>query len=80
MSYCFLCKGSIESQLKTFILELGDSIFIIKNVPTMVCSQCGQVSYSLEVSKKLEIILDKLTPIVDGVGIFEYSKLLSTVA
>ncbi len=76
---CFFCKAEMKNEARTFMLEVGSSIFIIKNVPSMVCSQCGQISYSLDISQKLESILDKLTPIVDGVAIFEYSKVLDMV-
>ncbi len=74
---CFLCKGEIKNELKTFMIEVSNSIIIIKNVPSNVCSQCGEVSYSLEISKKLEEILDKLCPIVEGIAVFEYSKVLT---
>ncbi len=76
---CFFCKATMENEARTFMLEVGTSILIIKNVPSMVCTQCGEVSYSLDISRKLETILDKLEPIVEGVAIFEYSKVLDMV-
>ncbi len=59
------------------MIELNNCIIIIKNVPSQVCDQCGEVSYDIQVSKKLEKILDKLTPIVSDIGVFEYEKLAS---
>ena len=37
----------------------GD-IVIIKNVPSLVCEQCGEVSYSDEVAQELEKIINKI--------------------
>jgi hypothetical protein len=37
--------------------DLGSCIVIVKNVPSQVCSQCGEVSYSNDVAHKLEQIV-----------------------
>ena len=49
-----MCKGKLEEKNTTFMVELDNCIIIIKNVPSLVCEQCGEVSYSNEVSKQLE--------------------------
>ena len=51
---CFMCKGDLEDKNTTFMVELDNCIIIIKNVPSQVCKQCGEVSYSNEVAKQLE--------------------------
>lgn len=71
---CLICKGELEEKLSTFIVENENAIIIIKNVPSEVCNQCGEVSYSLEISLKLEEILQKLEPLVSEIAIFEYDK------
>ena len=43
---CFMCKGELEDKLTNFMLDLGTCIIIVKNVPSQVCTQCGEVSYS----------------------------------
>ncbi len=72
---CLLCKGELENKLSTFMVENDNAIIIIKNVPSQVCKQCGEVSYSLEISLKLEEILEKLEPLVTEIAIFEYEKI-----
>lgn len=47
---CFMCKGKLEEKNTTFMVELDNCIIIIKNVPSLVCEQCGEVSYSNEVA------------------------------
>ena len=51
---CLMCKGSLENKLTTFMVELDNCIIIVKNVPSLVCKQCGEVSYSDEVAKQLD--------------------------
>jgi YgiT-type zinc finger domain-containing protein len=37
----------------------GDKLFVVKNVPVEVCSQCGEKYYSAGVSKKLDNLVKK---------------------
>ena len=50
---CFLCKGELREQLTNFMIDVDNCFIIVKNVPSQVCSQCGEVSYSDEVAAKL---------------------------
>ena len=55
---CFMCKGKLEEKNTTFMVELDNCIIIIKNVPSLVCEQCGEVLYSNDVSKQLEKLVN----------------------
>jgi YgiT-type zinc finger domain-containing protein len=57
---CFMCKGAVEDGRATFMTDLGSCIIIVKNVPSQVCAQCGEVSYSDEVARQLEHIVSSL--------------------
>jgi YgiT-type zinc finger domain-containing protein len=57
---CFLCKGKLENSDSTFMLDLGSCIVIIKKVPSLVCAQCGEVSYSNAVAQQLEQIVKSI--------------------
>ena len=69
---CFMCKGDMEDKLTTFMVDIGDCIVIVKNVPSHVCRQCGEVSYSDEVSERLEQIVDAVrkTPVEISISNF----------
>ena len=58
MHTCFYCKGKLEHKLVNHIVDLGDTIIIIKDVPAEVCTQCGETSYSNDVAKRLEGIVN----------------------
>ena len=54
MNNCIVCKGDLENRKTNFVADLGNCIIIVKDVPSQVCSQCGEVSYSHEVAMQLE--------------------------
>jgi YgiT-type zinc finger domain-containing protein len=57
---CFFCKGELTAQETIFTTELNNCVVIIKNVPSLVCSQCGEVVHSDAVSQRLEQIVDSV--------------------
>ena len=69
---CFMCKGEINSSTTTFMVDLGNCIIIVKNVPCSQCSQCGEISYSNEVAKRLEKIVDTLKNTVTEISVIDY--------
>ena len=71
---CVMCKGNIASTKQTYIQKFDNCTIIIKDVPALVCSQCSEVYYSDEISKKLEEVVDRLQSMVRDVAIFEYDK------
>jgi YgiT-type zinc finger domain-containing protein len=58
---CFMCKGTVQEGFSTFTADMGSCIIVIKNVPSSVCGQCGEASYSDEVAKRLEQIIHSIT-------------------
>lgn len=70
---CFMCKGELHEGKITFMADLGDdAIVIIKNVPAFVCSQCGETSYSDEVAKNIEKIVNVLRGHITDVAVTDY--------
>ena len=71
-----MCKGNVTETKHTFIQEFDNCIIIIKNVPALVCAQCGEVYFSDGIAEKLEEIVDRLQTMVKDVAIFEYDKVV----
>ena len=69
---CISCKGDLINKNTNFIADLGDCIIIVKDVPSQVCSQCGEVSNSHEVAKRLEEIVGQMKNIMTEVAIVHY--------
>lgn len=74
MNRCFMCKGELEDRKTTFMVELEECIVIIKNVPSQVCKQCGEVSYSNEVAKQLEKLVNSVRNAITEIAVLNYSE------
>ena len=59
MSNCYFCKAKTKIKKVDVDFRWGDKLFVVKNVPLEVCSQCGEKYYSAEISKKLDDIVKK---------------------
>ena len=70
---CFMCKGSLEEKKTTFMVDLGAHIIIIKDVPSFVCSQCGDTTYSDEVARVLEQIVESLRHAPTEMSVVNYA-------
>lgn len=70
---CFMCKGALEEKKTTFMVDLGNHIIIIKDVPSYVCSQCGDTSYSDEVARVLEEIVESLRHAPTEMSVVSYA-------
>ena len=71
---CFMCKGNLENKNTTFMVELNNCIIIIKNVPSQVCTQCGEVSYSNEVAKQLERLVNVVKNSITEITVINYTE------
>ena len=58
---CFMCKGTVREGVSVFTADLGGCIVVVKNVPSGVCGQCGEASYSDDVAQRLEQIVQSVT-------------------
>ncbi|MCI2001126.1 MAG: type II toxin-antitoxin system MqsA family antitoxin [Clostridia bacterium] len=70
---CFMCKGTLENKLTNFIADMGNCIIIVKGVPSQVCTQCGEISYSNEVAEQLEKIIAATKNTLTEIAIVHYA-------
>ena len=71
---CIMCKGDLEEKLTNFMVDLGNCIIIVKGVPSHVCSQCGEVSYSHDVALLLEEITSSMKNTMTEIAVVHYSS------
>ena len=71
---CFMCKGNLVAGTTTFMCDMGTCIIIIKNVPCNKCTQCGEISYSDEVSKNIQKIIFDLKKNVTDIAVTDYQQ------
>ncbi len=70
---CLHCKGTTAESLTNYIADLGECIIVIRNVPTNVCEQCGEKSYTFHVSTRLQQIVNEVKNLVSGIAEVTYS-------
>ena len=70
---CFRCKGDTEAKSKTHAVTLDKCVIIVKNVPALVCGQCGEVYFADDVMQNLELIVDRLESLIKEVAIVDYA-------
>ena len=58
---CFMCKGNVEKGFSTFSVDMSGCVIVIKNVPSNICEQCGETSYTENVARQLEEIVNNVT-------------------
>jgi len=69
-----MCKGDFEDRNTTFMVELNNCIIIIKNVPSQVCRQCGEVSYSNKVAKQIEKLVNSIKNNITEITVINYTE------
>lgn len=70
---CYNCGGDMIETMTTYFEQLESTIVIIKNVPCHKCKQCGEESFSFEVTERLEKIIDGFKESLTEVAIVNYS-------
>jgi len=51
---CYFCRGEVQKQLIDVIRKRKGQVFIIENVPALVCQKCGERYYTAEVAQGLD--------------------------
>jgi YgiT-type zinc finger domain-containing protein len=51
------CAGKMREGKHDFMARVGNEIVVIKDVPSLICDTCGEVEYTLEVSREIDVII-----------------------
>jgi YgiT-type zinc finger domain-containing protein len=71
---CFMCKGGrLENRDATFMTEIDKCAVIVRNTPSQVCAQCGEVSYSDAVASRLEQIVNSVRGAIAEIAVINYA-------
>ena len=71
---CANCGSRAEKGFTTSVTDLGNCLIIIRNVPCYKCTQCNEVTYTCDVVKKIEEIIEHCRKMMQEVSIIDYSK------
>ena len=71
---CPLCKGNIITGKTTYSVDLGFGVVVVRDVPALVCEQCGEDWIDDETAKNLERITDEAKAERSQVNIISMKK------
>jgi YgiT-type zinc finger domain-containing protein len=57
--YCPLCGGDKQPGTTTFAVDLGFGVVVVRDVPALVCSTCGEAWIEDPVAQRLETVVDE---------------------
>ncbi len=57
MTTCPFCKGRIEQRRVERVNRWDGELYILRNVPAEVCTQCGEVFFGPDVLKSMDEIV-----------------------
>ena len=69
---CFYCKGRMQEGTTVFTVQLDTCLVVIKNVPCLECSQCGETGIADETMVVLERIIDTCKKLIQEVAVVDY--------
>jgi len=55
---CPICGGTKTQGTTTFTVDLGFGVVVVRNVPALVCDQCGTDWIADETAERLEITVN----------------------
>ena len=71
---CFYCKGDLKPSTTTHFVDLKKCIVIVKNVPCLECSKCGETVFTDEVAKRLDDIVKTVSSLMTEIAVVEYTS------
>lgn len=69
---CFKCKGKLEEKRVNYVVDLENTIIVIKGVPAKVCINCGEQYFNDETSENIENIVNQLKSLSAEVTVVNY--------
>lgn len=71
---CFMCKGILEEKKVNYMVDLENTIIIIKDVPAKVCAKCKEQYFNDETSENIEKIVNRLKDLPTEITVINYKE------
>ena len=69
---CPLCGGELHDGITTAPFFIDEKIVVIKDVPSEICSECGEPYMKSSVVDGIEALLDKLKDLQSEISVVHY--------
>lgn len=85
MKYCLEIETVVTHYIRNMYMDVSKHLYDISilfnndkiqnlNVPSQVCEQCGEVSYSNEVAKQLEKLVNSVRNAIIEITVINYTE------
>ena len=74
---CTICKADLMSDKVNHIVDLGERIIIVRNVPANVCKQCGEYYVDTEIAIILESIVEEVKKNKAEIFVVNYNEMVA---
>ena len=72
---CMFCKNTTAIvSTTTHVVNYGNCIIVIRNVPCLECDQCGEKYYTDEVAGKLELLVNDAKKLMQEIAVIDYRQ------
>lgn len=71
---CFKCKSEMIEKKVNYVVDLENTIIIIKGVLAKVCTQCGEQYFDDSTAENIDKIVNKLKELSAEVTIVNYNE------
>ena len=69
---CLVCEENLADKKVNYVVDLENTIIIIKGVPAKVCTKCGEKYYDDETAENIDRIVAKLKELSAEVTVVNY--------
>ena len=77
MDKCPLCGGRKADGKTTFTVDFGEGVVVVRNVPAIICEQCGEEWLDDETASRLEEVTNKAKEKHTEIEMVPYDKVAS---
>ncbi len=74
---CVLCKANLTEGRVNHIIDQGEGIIIVKNVPANTCQQCGEYYLDTKAALEIETMVDEIKKNKAEVFIVNYNEMVA---
>lgn len=71
---CFKCKGNVIDKKINYVVNLENTIIIIKGVPAKVCAKCGEQYFDDKTSENIEKMVKQLKELETEITVVNYKE------
>ncbi len=71
---CYMCKGNLKIKKVNYVVDLDNTIIIIKGVPAKVCEQCGEQYFDDTTAENIEKMVNELRKFSTEITVVNYKK------